>query len=277
MQLRQLKEHFAAAVTGIDLAQAPGTELGERVRQLHREYPVLAFESQHLTAAEFLAVCQIFGEIERDHHLTQFADPDVPDVIYLVNYHKDGTPNPSSADRGSVWHADSTYKSKPCAHTALYALEIPVSGGGTMFADMYCAFDTLPHEVKTRIDGRTARHLFGGGSATGGVIPLTEEQRAQMPSVEQPAVLIHPDTGRKALYVNPLHTVEIVGLDRAESDALLRFIFEHATRAEFVYHHHWQVGQFVLWDQRCTLHRAEAKYASDQRRRLMRAKMRQPS
>ena len=271
--LRPLKEDFAAIVSGIDLAFPPGSGLQERVRALHRDYPVLAFAEQNLEPNSFRAFSRIFGELEIDEHLTQFADPEFPEIIYLANYDEDGKPDPASADRGSAWHTDSTYKQNPCAHTILYALEVPATGGGTIFADMYRAYDTLPEEVKVRIEDRVARHLFGGGPASGGIIPLNENQKDLLPTVEQPVVLSHPDTGRKALYVNPLHTVEILGMDRQESDALLGFIFEHATGPDFIYHHLWQAGQLVVWDQRCTMHRAEANYPMHERRRLMRTKV----
>ncbi len=274
LQVRPLSGNFAAIVSGIDLASVPGSGLEERVRVLHRDYPVLAFAEQSFDSTSFAAFSQIFGELEIDEHLTQFADPEFPEIIYLANYDEDGMPDPASADRGAAWHADSTYKQNPCVHTILYALEMPATGGGTIFADMYRAYETLPEEVKARIDDQTARHLFGGGPATGGLIPLNEEQKDLLPAVEQPVVLSHPDTGRKALYVNPLHTVEIVGMDRQESDALLGFLFEHATAPDFIYHHHWQVNQLVVWDQRCTMHRAEANYPLEQRRRLMRTKIR---
>lgn len=274
LQVRPLSENFAAIVSGIDLAVVPGSDLAERVRLLHRDYPVLAFAEQRLDSASFAAFSRIFGELEIDEHLTQFADPEFREIIYLANYDADGMPDPASADRGAAWHADSTYKKNPCGHSILYALEVPATGGGTLFADMYRAYETLPEEVKARIDHRTARHLFGGGPATGGLIPLNDDQKDLLPAVEQPMVLSHPDTGRKALYVNPLHTVEIVGMDRQESDALLGFILEHATDPDFIYHHHWQVSQLVIWDQRCTMHRAEANYPIAQRRRLMRTKIR---
>ena len=104
-------------------------------------------------------------------------------------------------------------------------------------------------------------------------MPLRADQQGLLPAVTQPVVISHPDTGRRALRVNPLHTVEIIGLPRSESDALLEVLFAHATKPAFVYHHHWRVGQLVIWDQRCTMHRAEAAYSMNQRRRLMRAKI----
>lgn len=273
MRVEPVSDGFAAIVSGVDLATVAGGPLADQVRDLHRDYPVLAFADQVLDATAFAGFSRVFGDLEIDEHLPQFAHPDHREVIILSNVDAEGRPDPESAGRGSAWHADSTYKPNPCAHTLLYALEIPDHGGGTLFADMYKAYDTLPEDIKRAIDGRSARHLFGSGPAEGGVAPLKEDQQDLLPAVEQPVVICHPETGRQALRVNPLHTVDIIGLKRSESDALLKAIFDHATKPEFIYHHHWRVGQVVIWDQRCTLHRAEAAYPMNQRRRLLRTKI----
>ncbi|MEL0111134.1 MAG: TauD/TfdA family dioxygenase [Rickettsiales bacterium] len=269
-----LTEGFAASVEGVDLAGINDPSVSDSLRRLHLRYPVLAFPEQDLDPQSFLAFARLFGDIEIDTHVQQFAHPGLPELIYLTNVDKDGKPDPASAGRGSAWHSDSSYKADPCAHTTLYALEVPSRGGGTIFADMYRAYDTLPDDIQERIEGRKARHLFSRGpAAAGGFIPLTPEQEAELPQVEQPVVRIHPETGRKALYVNPLHTVEIIGLDPSESTEILSFLFDHAVRPEFLYHHHWQPRQLVIWDQRCTMHRGEAAYSMAERRRLMRAKI----
>ncbi len=269
-----LKDGFAALVSDIDLRAVANTDLEKDIRALHRDYPVLAFADQRLDAADFMAFARVFGEIEIDAHLTQFADAEVAGIIHLASHDLEGKPDPASADRGSAWHADSTYKADPCAHTLLYALEVPGDGGGTLFADMGRAWDRLPDDIKQRVEGRTARHLFGAGPATGGVIPLRDDQQGLLPAVEHPVVRTDPASGRKSLYVNPLHTVEIVGMARSESDALLARIFDHAVGEDFVYHHHWQVGQLVVWDQRRTIHRGEARYSLGERRHLLRTKIR---
>ncbi len=272
-EITPIQEGFAGLVSDLDVAAVPGTDIAEAVRAAHWRYPVLAFEDQTLDAESFLAFGRLFGDFEIDEHVGQFADPEHRALIYLTNVDKDGDPDPQSADRGSAWHADSSYKANPCAHTVLYALEIPSKGGGTFFADMYRAYKTLPDDIKTALDGRMARHLFGSGPTAQGFIPLTEAQRQAMPQVEQPAVRVHPETGRKALYLNPLHTVELIGMARPDSDALLERVYAHALQPEFVYLHEWKVGQLVIWDQRCTLHRAEANFSMAERRRLMRAKI----
>lgn len=264
---------FVALVEGVDLGQVPGSELEDRIRELHGQFPILAFPEQDLTPGSFIAFARIFGDIEIDAHVPQFAHPGMPELIYLTNIDADGNPDPASAGRGSAWHSDSSYKPEPCAHTVLYALEVPSKGGGTVFADMYRAYETLPDEMKARIDGRQARHLWSQGPAGGGHIPLTTEQEAALPQVIQPMVRIHPVSARKGLYVNPLHTTEIIGMEPSEGDDILSYLFDHSISSDFQYHHHWLPRQLVIWDQRCTMHKAEAAYSMDERRRLMRTKI----
>ncbi len=273
MTVTELRPDFVAEVTGPDLSAVDSDETAAILREVHDRYPILAFPDQTLDPHEFIAFARVFGEIEIDAHVPQFSHPDMPELIYLTNIDADGNPDPASAGRGAQWHSDSSYKPVPCAHTVLYALEVPSKGGGTVFADMHLAYETLPDTMKARIDGRTARHLWSQGPAGGDHIPLTPEQEATLPQVEQPMVRIHPANGRRALYINPLHTTEIIGMERDESDEILSYLFDHSIAAENVYHHHWQPRQLVLWDQRCTMHRAEAAYSMNERRRLMRTKI----
>jgi taurine dioxygenase len=268
-----IQQGFVASVEDIDLGQVPDLDLEDRLLELHGRFPILAFPEQDLTPELFIAFARIFGDIEIDAHVPQFAHPGMPELIYLTNIDADGNPDPASAGRGSAWHSDSSYKPAPCAHTVLYALEVPSEGGGTIFADMYRAYETLPNDMKSRIDDRHARHLWSQGPAGGGHIPLTPEQEAALPQVVQPMVRIHPVSGRKALYVNPLHTTEIIDMDPSEGDEILSFLFDHSIGSDSLYHHHWQSRQLVIWDQRCTMHKAEAAYSMDERRRLMRTKI----
>lgn len=268
-----IRPGFVASVQDIDLATVSGSHKEDQLRDLHRQFPILAFPEQELTPESFIDFARIFGAIEIDTHAQQFAHPGMPELIYLTNVDSEGNPDQASANRGAAWHSDSSYKPDPCAHTLLYALEVPSRGGGTIFSDMYRAYETLPTELKSRLEGKSARHLWSQGPAGGNHIPLTPDQERALPQVEQPMVRIHPNSGRKALYVNPLHTVSIVGMGQRDSDELLSQLFDHSIRAEHLYHHHWQPGELVIWDQRCTMHKAEAAYSMNERRRLMRTKI----
>ena len=264
---------FAGEITGLDLCSGLDEQTKQLLTRAHQTYPVLAIRNQSLDTETFMAFGAIFGDFEIDHHVPQFQDSDHKEVVYLTNRDKDGKPDPASADRGAAWHADSTYKENPCAHTVLYAMEMPGHGAGTLFADMYQAYATLPQNLKDVVEDHQAKHKFAAGPAVGGVIPMTKEQDEMHPPVTHPMVHIHPATGRKALYVNPLHTYGIVGMEQDEAAPLLDALFAHALKPEFRYHHNYRVGDLVIWDQRCTLHKAEAAYSMDEYRLLMRAKI----
>lgn len=264
---------FAAEIRGVALADPLEAELQEQIRRAHWRHPILSFPGQRLDGESFLRFGAVFGPHEIDTHVQQFAEKGNPALVYLTNVDADGKPDPASAGRGTAWHTDSTYKALPCAHTVLYALELPSRGGGTIFADMYRAYESLPAETRTKIDGLSAVHCFGCGPAEGGIIPLTPEQKAAMPAVTHPMARVHPHSGRKSLYVNPLHCCGIVGMDDGEAMDLLQSLFDHALKPEFQYRHKWKVGELVIWDQRCTMHRSAADAPPDEPRILMRTKI----
>lgn len=271
--LNPIVDGFVGEVTGLDLNDDPGAETKARLRAAHQAYPVLAIRDQSLDPRGMIRFGEIFGGFDIDHHVPQYQDKTHPEVVYLTNRKADGAPDKASAERGAAWHADSTFKEHPCAHTALHALEIPSKGAGTFFANMVKAYETLPDDLKTAIEGRHAKHKFGTGPAEGGIILMTDKQEEIYPPVIHPMVRTDPETGAKALYVNPLHVYGIVDMDQAEAAPLLTRLFEHALDPAFQYLHDYRVGDLVIWDQRRTWHKAEAAYSMDETRRLMRIKI----
>ena len=274
VNLTSIVDGFVGRVSGLDLSAGIDKETTAFLTETHGNYPVLAIQGQSLNADGVMAFASIFGEFEIDHHVTQFAVEGFPELVYMTNWTDDGRPDPNLAERGAAWHTDSTFKAYPCAHTVMYAIKMPLRGGGTQFADMYRAYETLPQDIKDAISGRKGKHKFGAGPAEGGVIPMTEEQDESHPPVTHPMVRIHPTTGREALYVNPLHVYGIVDMSQTEAVHLLKKIFAHALKQEFQYCYNYQIGDLVIWDQRCTWHKAEAAYSMDEYRLLIRAKIR---
>lgn len=264
---------FVGEITGLDLARPLDTATKALLVDAHNAYPVLALRGQSLDTEAFMAFGAVFGGFEIDHHVPQYQDKAHPEVVYLTNRDENDAPDPASAGRGAAWHSDSTYKAVPCAHTVLHAMKIPSRGAGTLFADMYRAYETLAPDIKAAIETREAKHKFSAGPATESFIPMTEEQDAMHPAVTHPMVRTHPASGRKALNVNPLHVYGIVGMTSDEAMALLERIFAHALNPDFQYRHDYRVGDVVIWDQRCTWHKAEADYPMDEHRLLMRAKI----
>jgi len=273
VQIQPIINGFVGEVVGHNVGSVINDADAAMFRRAHDEFPVLTVRDQSLNIPAFKNFSAIFGSFEIDHHVPQFQDKAHPEVIYLTNRDAGGGPDPRSAQRGAAWHADSTYKAQPCAHTVLHALEIPSSGGGTHFADMVRAYETLDDGLKATIRDRKAKHRFGAGPATGGIIPMTPEQEAMHPQVTHAMVRLHPASGREGLYVNPLHTYGVVGMENKEATELLDRLFLHALSPEFQYLHNYRVGDLVIWDQRRTLHKAQAAFSMDETRLLMRAKI----
>ena len=266
MTIRPLSPALGAEVTGIDLGRAPSALL-DRVYQVFLDHSVLVVRDQDLTPEQFAAFGERFGAVQ-PHPVTRNRHPDDPRITVLGT---EPTKNPDRAVlmRGVGWHTDMAYETTPAKATALYAREVPTTGGDTLFASMYAAYDALPPALRARLDPLMGVFKYGGRTAYGTEI-LTDAQRAK-PPVHHNVVRVHPETGRKALYVNPYHSLGFVGVEQAEGDALLDEIFaQHLVRPEWEYRHKWRPGDVVVWDNRCLVHSATGDYPLDQRRHLWR-------
>ncbi len=254
--INALSPVLGAEAVGVDLASPMSdAEFAELNRAWLDGDGVLVVRDQTLTPEEHVAFSRRLGELEV-HVVGQFLLDGHPEIYRVSSkVDEDGRPmgNPES---GRYWHSDLSYLDPPSKASLLYALELPPSGGDTMLAGMYAAYDSLSPSMKGLLEGLTAMHDLGHVGrlfSTGGPSP---EQTARTPPVEHPVVRTHPETGRKALFVNPGFTTRIVQLAGPESDALLEFLFAHATKPEFVYRHRWRLRDLLIWDNRCTLHHA---------------------
>jgi len=164
------------------------------------------------------------------------------------------------------FHSDQCHQERPAKASMLYAIEVPSKGGNTLFANAYKAYETLPADIKRRLDGRKALNAYDYDTAA--TIRKAEVPEGA-PSYAHPVVRTHPVTGRKALYVNRLMTRHIEGLPRRESEDLLLFLFDHQEQPQFIYEHVWRPGDILMWDNRCTLH-ARTDFGPDERRLLRR-------
>jgi len=168
------------------------------------------------------------------------------------------------ARAGDYWHSDVSFREHPALASLLHGIEVPPLGGDTQFASQYAAYEALSDAMKALLDGLHAVHDFAVRASLSykpDVVENTDfdgRNRAL-----HPVVITHPDSGRKALFVNPGFTASLDGFDAAESDALLQFLFRHCTRDEFIYRHRWQPGDLVVWDNRCVVHRAVTDYTAD--------------
>lgn len=258
-EINPLSDALGAEVVGLDLAEELDDAAFARVHQAHLDYQVLVFRDQHITPEQHIAFSRRFGELS-GHVYDQFLLPDHPEILKVSNKKTADGDFAGLASAGRRWHSDLSYAEKPSLGSLLYALEIPPSGGDTLFNNMYRAYESLSDATKARLEGLRAEFLIGSARKyyTENERPaLTAEQLAQVPSVDHPVVRTHPETGRKALYVNHAHTVRILGLEDDEAETLLEELTEHSVQPEFVYRHKWRLHDLVFWDNRCCMHIAE--------------------
>lgn len=278
IKIKRSSAPLGAEILGVDLSKELDDATFREIVDLFHEHEVVYFREQKLTPAQHVAFSRRFGELE--HHVRQdCCRPGFPELFVVSNILENGRPI-GSQDAGLFWHSDLCYLKEPSRGSLFYAHEVPVDAqgkpvGDTMFASATAAYDALPEADKRRIGGLKAINSYAKGyyrdRKSGPRKPLTEEQKKKTPDVAHPIVRTHPFTGKKCLFLNEGYTSSIVGMDPAESDALLARLFEHATRPEFVYRHQWRVGDFLLWDNCSTQHKAVMDYQLPQRRRMERA------
>ena len=189
----------------------------------------------------------------------------LPGIMLISNIRENGEPIGALPDGEMMFHHDMIHTEVPSKATLLYSVEIPSTGGNTLFASGYAAYDTLDPAVRNRLEGRFARHHYNYGSTMRGDTRGTEAYGECV----HPVFRTHDETGRKAIYVNRLMTVGIVDMPQAESEPLLNAVFDHAEKREFVYEHVWRVGDLLLWDNRCSSH-ARTDFPSTERRLMLR-------
>ena len=258
---------FVVEVSGIDLGEPLDAETVAALRAALGKHSVLVFRQQSLTSEQQIAFSRHFGELEI-HLVRQYLMPDHPEIIVLSNVGAGGTK--PIANGGAYWHSDISYREKPPLGSILYGIEVPPEGGNTLFANMYGAYDTLSDDLKSKVEGRKAMHSYlerfmamrsiDRSHKGKDKFELDEEQKKSFAPVLHPIVRTHPESGRKALYVNRVRTHRFKGMTEEESKPLLEFLFEHSHRPEFTCRFRWKKGSVAFWDNRCLLHKALNDY-----------------
>ena len=270
MALRQerLGGHMAAAVTGIDLNDSlDESAQAELVEALH-ENLVLCIRGQNLAPVPFRDAMARFGTPMLRRQLTRTEE--CAEVNIISSEDRDELGDGKKLVNGASWHTDDSFMRAPCSLTMLYGVVVPSSGGDTQFTNMYAAYDDLPSETRADIEELKVVHKYESSRKTGRVAKRPEAEMAAMPEAVHPLVRTHPETRRKALYLNPNRMEGIVGLRRAESDALLDALIAHAIQPQYQYRHIWRQSDVVIWDNRCTMHKANADYPEGERRLMHR-------
>jgi alpha-ketoglutarate-dependent 2,4-dichlorophenoxyacetate dioxygenase len=263
MQVRQLHPLFVGEVSGIDLAAALTPQTARALDDAVNRYAVLVFPGQSLDDADLLALGRLSGEVEppRNHRVVrrlkhaELADISNLDADNKLRARDDHRRLDALGNR--LWHADASFRPVPGALSMLFAHVVPPVGGETEFADLRAAHDALPADMQGRIEGLVAEHSIFHSRGQLGFTDYNEEERAALPSVRHRLVRVHPGSRRKTLYMGA-HASHIVDWPMPEGRLLLRDLMEHATQREFVYRHSWRVGDLVVWDNRCTMHRGRA-------------------
>jgi len=263
-----LSTHTGAEVRGVDLSKPVDAETRARLNRAFVERSVLVVRDQSLSPEQLLAAVRLFGEVFPQHN-TRFALPECPQIHYISN--QDKYPDGRRYIPGEGYHTDHSNDLRPPKATVLHAVQLPDAGGDTQFVNMHAAYEALPEATRRRIDGLRAVHVYQSRHSARKLMGLTAERAREVPAaVVHPLVRTHPESGRKAIYVNPIRIESIEGMDEPAALALLDELLDHATQERFQYRHRWQEGDFVMWDNRCLLHKANGDYDMAQTRYLYR-------
>jgi len=248
VEIRPLAGAVGAEIRGLDLARPLADEDVGTVRAALFEHGVVLFRDQHLTPEQHIAFAGRFGPINVNRF---FAHADGYPMIAEVRKEPD-----QKANIGGGWHTEHSYDLAPALGSVLYARELPPVGGDTLFASMYAAYDALSPRMKAYVEGLTATHdgepYYRGRYADKGV----DDRSKTYPRAVHPVVRTHPETRRRALYVNRMFTTKINDVSREESEAMLAYLVGHCARPEFQVRFRWQAGSVAFWDNRCVQHQA---------------------
>jgi taurine dioxygenase len=247
----------------------------ERVLRAWHDHAVVLFRGQMLSDRDLITFSRRFGDLDWapiQETGRRFVEG-MPEIYIVSNVKVNGEPIGSLGDGEAVWHTDMSYLDMPPKASMLYALEIPTSGGNTSFCSMYAVYDALPDALKRRIAGLEIKHdgTYNSGGYVRQGVTATDDPRTS-PGAMHPLVCTHPDTGRRMLYLGRRRNAYIGGLELAESEALLDELWSYVERPELAWEHVWRVGDLVLWDNRCTMHRRDA-FDPEQRRVMHRTQV----
>jgi taurine dioxygenase len=280
-----LSGDIGAQILAIDLSVPMNDAVFATIYKAWLDHQVLIFRDQSITDPQMIAFSRRFGDLDLapiPGHGRAFVEG-IPEMFVISNIIEDGQKIGSLGDGECLWHTDMAYTVMPPKASCLYSLEVPDSEGDTGFLNMYAAYETLPDELKKSIEGQTIKHdtqytLDGldrdDGPPLADAIAAGTFDVACLPGISHPIVRTHSETGRKALYIGRRQNTYINGLSIADSEAFLDNLWAHVdTCGEQTYHHRWQIGDLLIWDNRCAMHRRD-KFSANMRRIMHRTQVR---
>jgi taurine dioxygenase len=264
-----LTQHIGAEIRGIDLARPADGATASALKEFWLRHVILVFRGQNLNQEDLLRVTRYFGKLGTLARPKEFRPPGfdrlLDNVMLISNIRENGEPIGALPDGEMMFHHDMLHAKVPHKGTCLYSVEVPSSGGNTLFANCYTAYETMPPALRQKLEGRQAFHHYNYGSVQKG----DDRGTTAFAESSHPVFRTHEETGRKAVYVNRLMTERIVDLPPAESDGLLAQVFDHAENRAWVYEHIWRPGDLIVWDNRCSMH-ARTDFPASERRLMLR-------
>ncbi|MGY9020271.1 MAG: TauD/TfdA dioxygenase family protein [Alphaproteobacteria bacterium] len=266
MKVEPLCDAVGARVTGLNLAQPLDAETHAALHKAWMDYQVLVIPDQDFTQEEQINFARTWGPFPKRERYEKRAEKDTADksIMLVSNIRENGKLIGSLPDGEMMFHTDGSYDENPYNYTMLFAIELPKTGGHTLFSNMYMAYETLSDDMKRKLANCTAHQGYYSGTVQRG-----QPVGGFNGEFSHPVFIEHNETGRTALYVSRLITTRINELPQEESDEALEFLFNHSEKSEFIYEHVWTEGDFVMWDNRCLNH-ARTDFPREERRLLRR-------
>ena len=263
-EIRPLSDLMGAEIIGLDLSRPLGDATRDAVHDAFLRYQIIVFRDQKLTKQQQVAFSEQFGELEQ-HTLRNLGTNDIPLVHVVTNMDDDG--NLLGRVKSESWHTDKSFRPAPSMATILHAVTLPPSGGDTVFANMYAAYEALPEAEKAELADVRVVHSWEKSRENIGRF-MSEAEKRDAPDNVHPLLRTHPETGRKAIFVGT-HASHLEGMPVEEGRARILKLEEHATQDRFVFRHNWRPGDVLMWDNRCLLHHADGNFDTKKYPRML--------
>ena len=263
-QVLPLSDVMAAEVIGLDLATPLNEAIREAIHQAFLSHQLLVFRDQSLSKDQQVAFTEQFGSLEK-HTVRNQGTADLPLAHVVSNLGEDA--KPSGTVNSTMWHSDKSFRPEPSMATILHAVTLPPDGGDTCFANMYAGYEALSEAEKSDLDGVQVIHSWELSRENENRV-MPQEEIDDAPPMSHPLVRVHPETGRKALFIG-MHASHFEGMEKTVGRARVEALEAHATQSQFVYRHHWHKGDVLMWDNRCLLHHADPNFDAARHPRVL--------